>query len=104
MCFVFRACTMQSICSIVLLYRRRRSSEEHGKQAAAERQQPQLQVATVAAPAVYEEIDMEVNGYSIPNFKKSSRSPSDDYDQLKADAPGLSTAGVYESVSDYYNE
>jgi len=93
-----------STCRIVLLYRRRRSSEEHGKQA-AEHQQQQPQVATVAAPAaVYEEIDMEVNGYSIPNFKKSSRSPSDDYDQLKADAPRLSTAGVYESVSDYYNE
>jgi len=89
---------------IVLLYRRRRSSEEHGKQT-AEHQQQQPQVATVAASAVYEEIDMEVNGYSIPNFKKSSRSPSDDYDQLKAaDAPGLSTAGVYESMSDYYNE
>jgi len=92
-----------SICSIALLYRRRRSSEEHGKQT-AEQQQTQPQVATVATSAVYEEIDMEVNGYSIPNFKKSSPSPSDDYDQLKADAPGLSTAGVYESVSDYYNE
>jgi len=92
-----------STCCVVLLYRRRRSSEEHGKQT-AEQQQQQPQVATVAAPNVYEEIDMEVNGYSIPNFKKSSRSPRDDYDQLKADTTGLSTAGVYQSTPVYYKE
>ena len=86
---------------IVPLYRRRRSSEEHGKQT-AEQQPPQ--VATVAAPNVYEEIDMEVKGYSIPNFKKSYRSPRDDYDQLKADTSGLSTAGVYQSTPVYYKQ
>ena len=87
---------MQSICRIVLLYSRRRSSEEHGKQTAEQHQQPQPQVATVAAfddsYDVYEEIDMEANGYSIPNFSNSCPSPNGDYDQLEADAPGLTNA------------
>ena len=93
---------------IVLLYRRlRRSSEAQGKQT-AEQQQPQPQVATVAAfddsYDVYEEIDMEANGYSIPNFSNSCPSLNGDYDQLEADAPGLTNAWVYQSTPVYYND
>jgi len=81
-----------STCRIVLLYRRlRRSSEAQGKQT-AEQQQPQTQVATVAASDDYEDIDMEVNGYSTPNFRNLPRSPIGDYDQLKEDASGLTDA------------
>jgi len=46
---------------------------------------------------------MEENGYTIPNFRKSFSSPTDDYDQLDKDARGLNTAGMDRSMPDYYN-
>jgi len=75
--------------------RRRRSAEEEQRKQSAEQQQKQAQVA---ADGIYEEIDLEVDGYSMPNHWKSPRSAPGDYDQLGgADA----VPGLYQSTPVY---
>jgi len=76
--------------------RRRQSLEEEQREAG----QQQAQVATAAAAdGIYEEIDMEMDGYSVPNYTKSPRSPPGDYDQLG----GATAVGQNQSSPVYYN-
>jgi len=79
--------------------RRRPSAEEEQRKQSAEQQQQQAQVATAAAAdGIYEEIDLEVDGYSMPNHWKSPRSAPGDYDQLGGED---AVPGLYQSTPVY---
>ena len=78
--------------------RRRPSAEEEQRKQSAEQQQKQAQVATAAAAdGIYEEIDLEVDGYSVPNHWKLPRSAPGDCDQLG----GADAVGLYQSTPVY---
>jgi len=82
--------------------RRRPSPEEEQRKRAAEQQQQQQQAQVATAAAAnndYEEIDLEVDGYSVPNYRMSPRSPPGDYDQLG----GAAAVGQNQSSPVYYN-
>ena len=51
---------------------------------------------------IREEADTEVDGYSIPNFRRTLRSPSGNYSQLGVH--GHSTAAMQQSMPVYDNE
>jgi len=82
--------------------RRRPSPEEEQRKRAAEHQQQQQQAQVATASTThgdYEEIDVEVDGYSVPNYRMSPRSAPGDYDQLN----GAAAVGQKQSSPVYYN-